>query len=72
MKALLINPFTDAFKGTGFGLNAEARFRMAGRRAHNGGGGKVGSPNGEERQWQGREQGCGATASGCGAGRVRE
>ena len=33
MKALLINPFTDAFKGTGFGLNAEARFRMAGRGA---------------------------------------
>ena len=68
MKALLINPFTDAFKGTGFGLNAEARFRMAGRRAHNGGGGEVGNP----RQGQGREQGCGATASGRGAGRVRE
>lgn len=68
MKALLINPFTDAFKGTGFGLNAEARFRMAGRRAHN----EVGSPNGEGRQGQGREQRCGATASGRGAGRVRE
>lgn len=76
MKALLINPFTDAFKGTGFGLNAEARFVWPAAARITAGAGKSEARTGKSGRGKGGNRDAGrrqaAAARGvCGNGRQK-